>query len=957
MKIMRNLLILCLAILLVTAMFGCSTDAELKISADKTTVKPGEAVTLSACIGDKEAKDVTFEITEGKALATLSGNVLTVNADTPDNSVISVVAKSDDNVSETLTVKVDVPLNTIVISAGGATNLQSGSSVVLKKTLDAAAALDPVTWVITEGETLCAIANDVLVVNANAATGSVIKVKAVSGTVESNELSFTVGYPLQKLEAQILGSANVEAGSSRGLAAALTPANATNADVKWVLTEGETLATVTNNILTVNTGAPVGSRIALKAVSGSIESNVLTLIVGVPITDIEISAIGSTTVVKGNTVSMSSTVTPANASAVGIEWLIVEGADYATITDKTLVVKSTAPTNATIKVKARSGSVESNVITFTVAATQEEINATRYLMSFEEDKLTLDKNGTSTPTLSLGIYNYNFMPVNGLAVDYQILSGAQFLSITPNGYSCTLTPTGHGEAQVKATIRGTEVSTVATVKVIVPPTAITLPEVFRERPGFSYSFSRVDALDFVAAANGQNSCQDIVYTFAQQGNSGSVATYANGKITFLTTGEVTLTASSNSGSRVETTATYKFNINDGYNVSTFEALRDLANDPAYRGDKPINLVVLQKPDGTANGYQYGYDLVPAVALKAKATQTFDEVISLSNRIAFTNKGVILNGNGHKIDASQLRIPTGDEINSYNASGASWSVHPYVLGIEPYSATDVTAHNTYSVSMNNLEVVANCPITLDANTSSPAGVYKIGILVGSYHESFTANYYLTMENVNVSAANVGMRLLHIIDGRVKNTFVNNCFSNGMEVAGSIITLEDMVYGACGATGIELAVDHSNMAGVNRNQNQQVTYAGTVTTQFYNNCDTEYLSHYKIAGAYDVPYIINSSFSNSALNDHQIAHLKNESADPAQNGYVFVTFMFHNPGVAMNNSQLIYPGFQAGGIINAKDLPKDGTFDTTHEYIELDLHLLGMDGGKAYFYNVKYQAPAN
>ena len=60
---------------------------------------------------------------------------------------------------------------------------------------------------------------------------------------------------------------------------------------------------------------------------------------------------------------------------------------------------------------------------------------------------------------------------------------------------------------------------------------------------------------------------------------------------------------------------------------------------------------------------------------------------------------------------------------------------------------------------------------------------------------------------------------------------------------------------------------------------------------------------------------------------------------------------------NTSDIIYPGFQAGGIINARDLPKDGSIDTTHEYIELDVVVAGLgNAGKAYFYNHNY-IPAN
>ena len=302
---------------------------------------------------------------------------------------------------------------------------------------------------------------------------------------------------------------------------------------------------------------------------------------------------------------------------------------------------------------------------------------------------------------------------------------------------------------------------------------------------------------------------------------------------------------------------------------------------------------------------------------------------------------------HKIDASQLRIATAQEIQDHKAQGGGWENQKALLGIYPWTAGGETAHNTYRVNIYDLEIKGNCPINVGLGTSNPQGVYKIGILIGDYDKDFTANYYLDMRNVSATAANVGMRLVHIVDGKVKDTKVDNCFSNGMEVGGSIITLEDMIYGACGATGIELAVDRSNKAGVNRDRNQQVTYAGAVNVQFYNNGATEYLANYVVKGTpYTIPDVLAASFAASQLTDYQLQHLNDGD------GYVFVTFMFHNPGVEENKSQVIYPGFQSGGIINAKDLPKDGALDTAHEYIELDVGIPGFDAGKAYLYNVKY-----
>lgn len=1045
MKTAKKLLTLCLALFMIFSFAACSTPKEenLVITQDKTTVKPGEAVTLSA--GD--TTDAVYEITAGEDYATISGNVVTVNADAPDGAKIKVSAKAGTLTSNEITITVSNPLESIAVSAGGVTNVLCGNSVILKKTLTPANSTATVNWTIVEGGDYCAISGDVLVVNANAPTGAIVKVKAASGSIESEVLSFTVGYPLTSISASVIGSANIEAGNSAPLVANITPANATNASIEWVFVEGGQFATITNNVLTikpdaplgtfisfkavsgsiesnvvpvtvgvpitsiavteldvtnvelgssvplfttltpanassssvewkfieggdyativnnvltVKSGAPIGATISFKAVSGSIESNVITIKAGFPITSIIIEAIGDTTVIKGNSVSMSETIAPSNASAQEIIWTIVEGADYATLTSKTLVIKSNAPTGATVKVKASAGSVESNVLTFTVGATQEEINATRYLMSFDENKLTLDKNGDRSPVLELNVYNYNFEPVENLTINYEIISGSEFLTITPNGYSCALSAKGHGTATVKATINGTTVSQTATVNVIVPPENISLPEVFRERPGFVYNFSMVDPktsapelLPFEAGVLGSLVCTDLKYSFTHKdGTKGDeVAVYEGGKITFKKTGEVTVTVSSNSGSRNEASVSYRFNINKGYNVSTFEELAELASDSSYTGSLPINIVVFEKPDGSVNNYEYGFDLVPATALKAKTKdgQPLLDVINYSkNTIKFSGKGVYLNGNNHKIDASQLRIPDSEEISTLNAQGNTWHSFSALMEIAPVFAGAQNTHGTYTVDIYDLKVVGNCPMSLNVNTTSPAGVYRIGIYVGTYNETYTADYYLNMDNVMSSAFTTGMRLVHVVEGNVKNVVLDNCFANGLEVGGSIITLENMVYGTCGAAGIELVPSDCDKAGIGRNQNQQVTYKGEVNVQFHNNFNTVYLKNYTAAD-YTIPQILQASFASSGLNDNQIAHIR------GQDGAVIITFMFHDFSKGtVNTSQLIYPGFQSGGIINAKDLPTDGSVDTTHEYIELNVGIPGIDAGKAYFYNLNYQA---
>ena len=732
-------------------------------------------------------------------------------------------------------------------------------------------------------------------------------------------------------------------------------------NVTYTITEGAEYATVTGNTLTVNETAPNGAEIKVQATAGDVKSNTVTVTVVKPLTALSITADKTGEIDRGSFVNLSVTKTPAD-SADAVTWSIIEGNDKATIAENKLFVNGDAIGGTVIKVKAVSGNVESNILTFTVKLNQQEINDNSFILRFDEDNVVLDKNGLVSPTLNVSVYNGNFAEVTDQIIDFVVLEGDEFVSISANGNACALTALGHGTATVRATIRGTTISETATVKVIVPPQAINLPEMFRERPNHNYSFSMMNPstqaayiLPFTATAVGNRVCTDMTVSFVHaDGSTGdAVATYTENGITFLKEGPVTVTVSSNSGSRYETTVSYKFNINKGYNVSTFEELVAIANDPAYTGSLPINLVVTQKPVGADK--IYGYDIVPATALLAKDAQSFLDVIDANkSTINFTNKGVIINGNQHKIDASQMRVPTSEEMAEYTAQGGSWGEHSALLHVYPW-AEGAAPLATYRVEIYDLTVVGNCPIDYETDSHKPGAVYNRGIMIGDLNEEHPANYYLNMSNVQAEAFRAGFRLLHIVDGRIDNAKVDNCFGNGFEIGGSILTLNNTTYGACGATGIEIVPEHSNKAGVNRNQNQQVTYAGSVVFTFLNDNNTRYMQNYKVAGSYTVPVILQAAFADQAnqLTDKQIEHFVNAKG---QIGYV--TFKFHDVGTGMpNTSEIIYPGFQAGGIINARDLPKDGSVDTTHEYIEIDVVVAGLgNAGKAYFYNHNY-IPAN
>ena len=121
-------------------------------------------------------------------------------------------------------------------------------------------------WTFEEGGDYAVIVNNVLTVASNAPTGAKIKVKAVAGSISSNSVEFIVGYPLETITVTTTAT-NILSGAKEQLIVAINPTNATNANYTWVFEEGQDLATIIDNVLTVKADAPTGAKIKVKAVA------------------------------------------------------------------------------------------------------------------------------------------------------------------------------------------------------------------------------------------------------------------------------------------------------------------------------------------------------------------------------------------------------------------------------------------------------------------------------------------------------------------------------------------------------------------------------------------------------------------------------------------------------------------------------------------------------------------
>ena len=868
----KTLLFLCLISVVMGAFASCAERESLRLSADKTTAKHGEVVIFSAVHvtmkGETNAESATYEITAGSEFATLAGNKLTVSNTAKNGSIITVVAKMGEMVSNAVSITVIIPENNISISAD--------------KTVAQRGEIVDVTVTLTE-------------------------------------------------DGQAIDSAN----------ATLT------------ITKGGEFAKLVGTKLTINDDAANGSEIELSATYKDLTSNTIKITVSVPVTGITISA-SKSFVPAGSFVSLQKGLSP--VGAVGdVEWVVTEGAEYCTISGDLLAVNADASKGATIKVKAKCGEVESNELSFTVGEETES-----FVLLLSQNSLVVDRNGTSATVLDVEILDSKLQPVTDRTVDFEIINGAELISIIPNGNVCSFSAVGHGEAVLRVSLPGTNISKTASIKVIVPPEAIQLPEMFIERLGHAYNFSMIDPgtgladrLPFDASALGTNVCSTLKYTFAHEDGSigDDVAVWADGKITFKKEGRVTVTVSSDSGSRNEVTSSYSFEVNTGYNVHNYSQLKELLESNSYNGEI-INLVVTEKPTG-ANGYHYGYDLVPPAALKAVKDQTWQNVL-WESMIFAQNKNVYINGNLHKLDGSQLRVISKEEINTLNNQGYSFNYIDALLLIAP-NASDPTqlAGRQHSVKIFDFEVVGNTPIDFsgDLDEYRPMGSYNTGLYIGS--ANYDVVYHVEAENITASRCNVGVRFRHVVsDSTIDNINVYNCFSNGIEVEASLMTFGDLTFGKCGAAGLEMVPKNSDKAGDTLNQKQKITFAGVIDTS--NNLskgDSFYFQNYG-ANGFTVPMILQGVLAQYQSTPSTLLHMMNENGE-----FGFVTFIFHDFAGTVNQSEALYPAYQtAGGIINAKDLPTDGSIDTTHEYILLEVKLAdaGLDLGYALLYNHNYVA---
>ena len=750
-------------------------------------------------------------------------------------------------------------------------------------------------------------------------------------------------------------ASEVTPGGHAEITAAVTPTNASKSNLIYEITEGAALVSFTKGesggVLIVKNTATSGSQIKLKAKSksGGVTSNELTfsVVAAIQLQSIVLNAT-KTNVLPGDVVTLSVTPTPSNAPVSAI-YEITQGGDYAELDGNQLTINDSADEGSVIKVKAISGTIESQVVTITV--TDEDAG----LSILTDNTKTVDsKAGIQTAIIATVLDGLT--PVVGKQIQWSVIDGDENISIDNTGYSCYITVTGHGSATIEARLtNGRTAETVVTA--IMPPDDLDVKEVFTDRIGqlngrdYAVGKGEDNKLPFAVDIIGSSKvCKDVEYTFAIYNSStkafeadSTAAEYAEGKIEFKKAGRIRVTATSVSGSAFRPTASHVFDVNEGINVSTFAELKS-ALEANFNTHKVVNFVVLEKTN--AYSKQYGYELVPVN--DSTALWAFVQ----------TAGGVTIHGNNHAINVAD--VPRG-------AANGFFSNHYAVIEI-----ASKVADEDYSVNLFDFMMVGGVESVYTYNPGSEVNdnyTYRRGVRIGATGsleapgDIYRAPATVTMDNVDISRMNTGLVVQAAKKGsKISNMRISDCWENGVEISGSIITLENMTYGLCGATALELVPENSSFAWDDLAEafvtSQKVTFAGTIEFPdgAANNGTTPYLAGFAAEfGAPNFMYILDGILATAT------AHVDGSTAAAMRSGIVapmdgapgeyfkIVALLFNDTDTLTANTSTFEYENAANSYINFSELTG---VDYVHKYILLDLEIGPMNLGKALLVNWNY-----
>lgn len=759
---------------------------------------------------------------------------------------------------------------------------------------------------------------------------------------------------------QISASATeAKAGDTVTLSYTLNP-TAADKVVVWEIVKGEEYASIENQVLTIAEDAEPNAEIVVKAKLSDLTnviSNTVTIKVVKPVVSLSVSA-SSNLVEVGGAVDLSVEVTPADATNIDVQWVIVEGSNFAFINNNRLVVLANTTPGSLVKVKAVNGTIESDVLLFTVYdPKQDEL---RLVMPFDQVKADINDEQKS---ILAKVYDGHLNPVTDREIEFIVIEGEDFLDLNVNGYQCDLIPKGHGVAKLRTQIKGTAIFHDMTVNVVVPPIALRLPGVFEERPNYVYSVGKSFQMPFTVTTIKDEDVtkvsEDLVYTFTKKDStapSNEIATVQDGKITFLTTGEIKVTVRSNSGSKQEVSTQYTFNVNNGVTVTTYEEFKEAVEKPnrvvsEELNENLINIVVLEK---VINDNRYGYDLVPQYIVNNYQDPMQQDIFDVQSTQIFGNGDYEIIGNNHLINLVDQRVltPADYEIINQQLPNPAYNVDDLL------QFRAVVGAMTLKVHIRDLKLKGNCGIDFKqyvGETPRAIGVHRYAMYLNkSNANNERVAIDMRLENVSITQFASGLLVRYAYNSLITKCTIDNIFATGLAFMASKVELNDMTFGPCGASAFEFQGDNFNMAPTSKGpdaqfiDNQKGVISGYFNTTNFNDGRTEYLSHYQQTLLQDNT-IVDIIAMNLQRNQAAMNSVMNAKGEILFAGLAFIG-VDDNGGFIPNGTEISFP-------VSYVDYDRMTANDTTNKFITLDLLVPLPQGqtnvGKVILINLNYQ----
>lgn len=633
-------------------------------------------------------------------------------------------------------------------------------------------------------------------------------------------------------------------------------------------------AVITNDgKLKVNNDAEVNSTIKVYAKSDvdNVKSNTLTfIVVDLLPSSISVQATSSNLTLKGK-IGLNIQTDPSFATVNAVTYS-VDKPNLVEIVDGKLQIKSsvTEIVDGAMQVKDEyKDLLVDNETTFTVTAKLNANNAITASKTFTYKVLQeidtifvndsiIDVKNQSSASLNVSTYNLENVRVNAPMSDFQFASEDNSVAtITSDG---KIVAHKHGKTRVTVTYTGdNSINASCYVYIVATPNEIQIDTTkvstyISTKKELSYSKLDTTPLDLYligtelgSGANTVETSQKFDYTFTNQNNDPSeqIATVDGNKITFLKTGDVTIKAKSNSkidglsadeipSTVVEKELVITAHVNEGVNIRTLAELKAFSLNPNVTTANmlcDLNMTATDNFDGkTLNG-----------------SECYSGLIFTGDRY--------INGNGYKFTTDSL---------PYNES----SITANSKGNDLFTFKSKTANTPFDVQISNWSIFGSIQVT-GAHTRQPLsavhkegtrtnivfhrGIWIQGDQVGDGKtttdecgKSYVKN--MKLDNVEISNFWVGLRISHAVDGMIQNSYVHDCFGNGIESVQNIMTLNNLHLGQMGAFGIEVTPDDminqnttnpQGTAGVNYNQTQHLSFTGTIESDNYNNGTTPYM----------------------------------------------------------------------------------------------------------------------